>query len=69
MSFISPNELAKYGISNVKEVIHNPSYQELFNYETDKASFDEEVKVSGTLLEIFFNYFLGRACHYSFFAI
>ena len=35
MSFISPNELAKYGISNVKEVIHNPSYQELFNYETD----------------------------------
>src|SRR4030042_5737750 len=27
----------------------------LFNYETDKASFDEEAKVSGTLLEIFFN--------------
>ena len=27
----------------------------LFNYETDKASFDEEAKVSGVLLEIFFN--------------
>ena len=26
----------------------------LFSYETDKASFDEEAKVSGTLLEIFF---------------
>ncbi len=27
----------------------------LFNYETDKASFDEEATVSGILLEIFFN--------------
>lgn len=27
----------------------------LFNYETDKASFDEEAKVSGTMLEVFFN--------------
>lgn len=27
----------------------------LFSYETDKAAFDEEAKVSGTLLEIFFN--------------
>ena len=26
----------------------------LFNYETDKASFDEEAKVPGILLEIFF---------------
>jgi pyruvate dehydrogenase E2 component (dihydrolipoamide acetyltransferase) len=26
----------------------------LFSYETDKASFDEEAKVSGTLLEVFF---------------
>jgi pyruvate dehydrogenase E2 component (dihydrolipoamide acetyltransferase) len=27
----------------------------LFSYETDKASFEEEAKVEGTLLEIFFN--------------
>jgi len=27
----------------------------LFSYETDKAAFDEEAKVEGTLLEIFFN--------------
>ena len=26
----------------------------LFSYETDKASFEEEAKVDGTLLEIFF---------------
>jgi pyruvate dehydrogenase E2 component (dihydrolipoamide acetyltransferase) len=26
----------------------------LFSYETDKASFDEEAKISGTLLEVFF---------------
>jgi pyruvate dehydrogenase E2 component (dihydrolipoamide acetyltransferase) len=26
----------------------------LFSYETDKASFDEEAKVSGTLLDVFF---------------
>lgn len=35
MSLFSPKDLAKYGISNVKEVIYNPSYQELYNYETD----------------------------------
>ena len=27
----------------------------LFTYETDKATFDEEAKISGTLLAIFFN--------------
>jgi len=27
----------------------------LFAYETDKAAFEEEAKVSGTILEIFFN--------------
>ena len=27
----------------------------LFSYETDKASFEEEAKVSGTVLEIFFD--------------
>ncbi|MBR6773130.1 MAG: phosphoenolpyruvate carboxykinase (ATP), partial [Clostridia bacterium] len=28
-------DLAKYGISGVKEIIHNPSYEELFVAETD----------------------------------
>jgi phosphoenolpyruvate carboxykinase (ATP) len=28
-------DLSKYGIRNVNEIIHNPSYDELFKYETD----------------------------------
>ena len=30
-------DLAKYGISDVKEIIHNPSYEELFAAETDPS--------------------------------
>jgi phosphoenolpyruvate carboxykinase (ATP) len=37
MSFISPELLAKYGISNVKKVVYNPTYQELFDLETDPS--------------------------------
>ena len=35
MSLISPEILAKYGISNVKEIVHNPTYEELYRYETE----------------------------------
>ena len=30
-------DLTQYGISDVKEVIYNPSYEELFKAETDSA--------------------------------
>ena len=30
-------DLTKYGITNVKEIIHNPSYEELFAAETDPS--------------------------------
>ena len=30
-------DLTKYGITGVKEVIHNPSYEELFKAETDPS--------------------------------
>ena len=30
-------DLTKYGITDVKEIIHNPSYEELFAAETDAA--------------------------------
>ena len=30
-------DLAKYGITGVKEIVHNPSYEELFKEETDPA--------------------------------
>ena len=30
-------DLSKYGITDVKEIIHNPSYEELFAAETDAS--------------------------------
>ena len=30
-------DLAKYGITGVKEIVHNPSYEELFKEETNPA--------------------------------
>ena len=30
-------DLTKYGISDVKEIIYNPSYEQLFEDETDPA--------------------------------
>ena len=30
-------DLAKYGINGVKEIVHNPSYEELFLAETDPS--------------------------------
>ncbi len=30
-------DLTKYGITGVKEIVHNPSYEDLFTYETDPS--------------------------------
>ena len=30
-------DLSRYGITGVKEIIHNPSYEELFAAETDPS--------------------------------
>ena len=30
-------DLSKYGITGVKEIVHNPSYEELFVAETDPS--------------------------------
>ena len=63
MSFISPNELAKYGISNVKEVIYNPSYQELFNYETDPKleGFEKGIQTNTGAIAVKTGIFTGRS--------
>jgi phosphoenolpyruvate carboxykinase (ATP) len=63
MSFISPNELAKYGISNVLEVIYNPSYQELFNYETDPelSGFEKGVQTDTGAISVKTGIFTGRS--------
>ena len=34
---MSKLDLSKYGITDVKEILHNPSYEELFKAETDPA--------------------------------
>ena len=32
---LKPQELEIYGIKNVKEIVHNPTYEELFQAEMD----------------------------------
>ena len=34
---MSKLDLSKYGITDVKEILHNPSYEELFKAETDPS--------------------------------
>jgi phosphoenolpyruvate carboxykinase (ATP) len=63
MSFISPSKLAKYGISNVKEVIYNPSYQELFNFETDPKleGYEKGVQTDTGAIAVKTGIFTGRS--------
>jgi phosphoenolpyruvate carboxykinase (ATP) len=63
MSFISPNELAKYGISNVKEVIHNPNYQDLYNYEIDSKleGFEKGIQTNAGAVAVKTGIFTGRS--------
>jgi phosphoenolpyruvate carboxykinase (ATP) len=63
MSFISPNELAKYGISNDVEIIHNPSYQELYEYETDDKlkGFEKGIETSTGAIAVKTGIFTGRS--------
>jgi len=46
---LKPHDLEKYGISNVSEVVHNPSYEQLFEEET-KSTLEGYEK--GTLTEL-----------------
>jgi phosphoenolpyruvate carboxykinase (ATP) len=63
MSFSSPINLAKYGISNVKEVIHNPSYQELYVSETDPKleGFEKGVQTNTGAIAVKTGVFTGRS--------
>ena len=69
MSFISPNELAKYGINNMKEVIHNPSYQDLYNYEMDPSleGFEKGVLTNTGAVAVKTGIFTGRSPKDKFF--
>jgi len=63
MSLISPNYLAKYGISNVKEVIHNPTFQELYNYEMDPSleGFEKGILTNTGAVAVKTGIFTGRS--------
>jgi phosphoenolpyruvate carboxykinase (ATP) len=69
MSFISPKELAKYGIFNVSEVIQNPTYQELFEYETssDLDGFEKGVQTKTGAIAVKTGIFTGRSPKDKFF--
>ena len=63
MSFISPTTLAKYGISNVKEVVYNPTYQDLFTFETNPAldGFEKGVQTNTGAIAVKTGIFTGRS--------
>jgi phosphoenolpyruvate carboxykinase (ATP) len=63
MSFITPAILAKYGINNVNEVIYNPSYQDLYNYETDPKldGFEKGTQTNSGAIAVKTGIFTGRS--------
>jgi len=63
MSFISPTELAKYGIFDAKEIIHNPTYQQLYEYETDPelSGFEKGVRTKTGAIAVKTGIFTGRS--------
>jgi phosphoenolpyruvate carboxykinase (ATP) len=69
MSLISPNDLAKYGIRNVKEVFHNPSFEDLYNFELDPCleGFEKGVKTKTGAVAVKTGIFTGRSPKDKFF--
>jgi phosphoenolpyruvate carboxykinase (ATP) len=63
MSLISPALLAKYGIKNVTEIIYNPSFQELFNHETDSQlnGFEKGTQTNSGAIAVKTGIFTGRS--------
>jgi phosphoenolpyruvate carboxykinase (ATP) len=63
MSLISPELLAKYGINHVKEIIYNPTYQDLFNYETDPTleGFEKGIQTNSGAVAVKTGIFTGRS--------
>lgn len=63
MSVFSPEQLAKYGIFNVQEVIYNPTYQQLYSYEMDPAleGFEKGVETDTGAVAVKTGIFTGRS--------
>jgi len=56
-------DLSKYGISDVKEIVYNPSYEELFKFETDQnlEGFEKGVLTNTGAVSVDTGIFTGRS--------
>ena len=63
MSLIDELGLAKYGITGTTEVVHNPSYEELFAAETaaDLTGFDKGVETEMGAVNVMTGVYTGRS--------
>lgn len=63
MSLITAADLAKYGITGAKEIIHNPTYQQLYEYETDRSlqGFEMGVETKTGAVAVKTGVFTGRS--------
>ncbi len=66
---LKPQDLQKYGITNVREVIHNPSYEELFQAEMDPSleGFEKGVLTNTGAVAVKTGIFTGRSPKDKFF--
>ena len=60
---MSKLDLSKYGITGVKEVIHNPSYEELFVAETDPSleGFEKGQQTELSAVNVMTGIYTGRS--------
>lgn len=58
-------DLAKYGITGVEEVVHNPGYQRLYEEELDPAheGFEKGIETSTGAVSVYTGIFTGRSPH------
>jgi len=63
MSFFNPDKLTRYGISNVQDIVYNPTYQELYIHETDPAleGFEKGVETKTGAISVKTGIFTGRS--------
>ena len=56
-------DLAQYGITGVKKIIHNPSYEDLFKYETepDLTGYEKGVVSELGAVDVQTGVFTGRS--------
>ncbi len=63
MGIISAETLRKYGIDNTNEIVHNPSYEDLYRYETDPSleGFEKGVVTNTGAVAVKTGIFTGRS--------